>query len=81
MNDGSPTSWIALAAVLGIGIINAIASGWQLFVNHLDKKSERQSAVESVEKRLKDCEDDRADLRKRIEHLENLLGVPKENPT
>ena len=77
MNDGSPTSWIALAAVLGVGIVNAIASGWQLFVNHLDKKDERASKASVVEERLKACEEDRAELRERIEKLEERIGVLK----
>ena len=66
----NPTTWIAMAASFGAAFLATISAGWQLYVGYLNQANERATKINAVEERLQACEDDRADLRKRVEALE-----------
>lgn len=71
------TNWLMVVMSLGASVISTALAGWTLYVKRLESKDAAAANAADIEERLKACEEDRAVLKGRIEHLEKMLGVPK----
>ena len=64
--DGNPVNWIAVA----LAVVTMASNGWDKWVRYREKALEHNEEMAVMREEMRECKEDRVDLRAKIEALE-----------
>ncbi len=68
--DGNPVNWIAVA----LAVVTMGSNAWDRWVRYREKALEHNEEMAVMREEMRECKDDRADLRSEIEVLKKKVG-------